>query len=493
MADRGGPDRQRHLIRAAQAGARLTDDVLWLRYFALGGTAAPVELDAFLHGALDLPPSERDRVALAVNEELDEQARRVRAPYARPVRELEPRTGPLAAVTELLRRTHLAPPDALPAALDAAAAHLGVRAVLYLVDDPRSVLVPLPGAHGAGRGPVGVESTVAGRAYRLLRTQTAGSGQDQARLWVPVVDGVERLGVLDVMVNDPRDLEDLVLQRHVWLLAHYVGHLVGALGRYGDRFERARRAEPRTVEAELVAALVPPMTAGTDRVLVSARIEPVHDMGGDVVDYAFDEEVAHLAVLDAAGHDLHAGLAAAAALAAYRTARRRGDSLFAQADAVHRAVSDRLDDLSLVTGVLAQLDLATGRLRYLAAGHPYPLLVRDGRVVKALRGGRRAVLGLEARTAELGEEQLEQGDVLVLYTDGITEARDASGEQFGERRLGDALERGMADEIPLPEVVRRVCRAILHHQQGVLQDDATLMLAHWTTEGQALLRPSVLL
>ncbi|WP_136519338.1 PP2C family protein-serine/threonine phosphatase [Cellulomonas telluris] len=492
MAAPTGADRQRRLIRAAQAGARLTDDELWLRYFALGGNAAPVELDAFLHGALELTEPERDRVALAVNEELDELSRRSRAPYSRTVRELEPTSGPLAAVVELLRRTHLVPPDALPAALDAAAALLGVRAVLYLADHPREVLVPLPGEHGRDRPALGVDATVPGRAFRLLRTQPTVSGDGQARLWVPVVDGVERVGVLDVMVDDRRDLEDPVLHRQCWLLAHYLGHLVGAVGRYGDRFERLRQTVPRTVEAELVAGLLPPMTAGTARVLVSARIEPVHDMGGDVVDYAFDEDVAHLAVLDATGHDLHAGLAAAAALAAYRTARRRGDSLFAQADAVHRALADHLDDMSLATGVLAQLDLRSGRLRYLAAGHPAPLLVRDGVVVKALTGGRRPILGLEPREAALGEEQLQPGDLLVLYTDGITEARDATGEQFGERRLGDALQRGIAEELPLPEVVRRVVGTILRHQQGVLQDDATLLLAHWTSEGQSALRPSML-
>ena len=73
-------------------------------------------------------------------------------------------------------------------------------------------------------------------------------------------------------------------------------------------------------------------------------------------------------------------------MAAYRTTRRSGGSLFAQATAIDDALAEAFGDTSrFITGVLAELDLASGRLRYLGAGHPYPLLMRDGRVVKSLR------------------------------------------------------------------------------------------------------------
>jgi len=73
-----------------------------------------------------------------------------------------------------------------------------------------------------------------------------------------------------------------------------------------------------------------------------------------------------------------------------------------------------------------------------------------------------------------------------VYTDGITEARNGT-EMFGLPRLIDILERETLHKVPLPEVVDRATRAVLRHQDGVLQDDATLFLLHWTRTAQAAL------
>jgi serine phosphatase RsbU (regulator of sigma subunit) len=132
-----------------------------------------------------------------------------------------------------------------------------------------------------------------------------------------------------------------------------------------------------------------------------------------------------------------------------------------------------------VTGVLAELDVGSGRLRYVNAGHPLPLLLRGGRVVKELTGGRRVPFGLETAGLTVAEEMLEPGDWLALYTDGITEARNASGDWFGEARLMEFLTRAIAAGQPPPETVRRLTRAVLEHQGGMLQDDATVLLARW--------------
>jgi serine phosphatase RsbU (regulator of sigma subunit) len=124
--------------------------------------------------------------------------------------------------------------------------------------------------------------------------------------------------------------------------------------------------------------------------------------------------------------------------------------------------------------------VASGRLRYINAGHPPPLLLRGGRVVKELAGGRRVPFGVETAGLTVGQEYLEPGDWLALYTDGITEARDAAGDWFGEARLVDFLTREIAAGHPPPETVRRLGKAVLDHQGGLLQDDASILLARWT-------------
>jgi serine phosphatase RsbU (regulator of sigma subunit) len=135
------------------------------------------------------------------------------------------------------------------------------------------------------------------------------------------------------------------------------------------------------------------------------------------------------------------------------------------------------------TAVLAELDLRTGHLRYVNAGHPPPLVMRGGKVGRTLSAGRRPPLGLGPTDLTVGEEHLQPDDWLVLHTDGITEARDRSGTFFGEERLADFLHREAAAGHPPPETVRRLINAVLAHQDGELQDDATVLLARWTSPG----------
>jgi serine phosphatase RsbU (regulator of sigma subunit) len=179
------------------------------------------------------------------------------------------------------------------------------------------------------------------------------------------------------------------------------------------------------------------------------------------------------------GHGMGAALMAAAALSGHRSARRDGRSLFDQARAIDDVVGGSFSNSAFVTGLLAELDVRSGRLRYLSAGHPAPLLLRGGKVVKSLSGGRRVPFGLEVEGFAVAEETLQPGDWLVLYTDGITEARDAAGRWFGEERLVDLLSRSAAAALPPPETVRRLIRAVLAHQEGLLQDDASILMACW--------------
>ncbi len=130
---------------------------------------------------------------------------------------------------------------------------------------------------------------------------------------------------------------------------------------------------------------------------------------------------------------------------------------------------------------MSELDLSTGRLRYLNAGHPAPLLMRGGKVVKELTGGRRVLFGLGTGEAQVAEEWLEPEDWIVFYTDGVTEARRPDGSFFGLARLTDQLERSAAAGQAAPETLRHVVDDVLAYQDDVLQDDATLLIAQWAS------------
>lgn len=467
--------------------AELTVEQLWLRYFALGGDAGLVEVEAYLRGLMPLAALQSDLLAHAVNERLDELVWQRRVPYRRVVRDALPEDGPLAALVDMIKETLQAPPERLAAAAAAAGRAIGARIVIYLVDYDQRLLIPVPGPECAGRGPLGVDTSLPGRAFRRVQILPSES-PEQPRLWVPLLDGVERIGVLDVMLDDPADLYDPGLREQSRWLANLIGHLVVITSQYGDALDAVRRRRPRTAAAELTWQLLPPLTAGTDTFVLAGLLEPTHEVGGDAFDYALGATTAHLDIFDATGHSLFSGVIAAAALAAYRSARRNGDGLYEQAAAIDDTVGELFGaSARFVTGVLAELDLSSGRLRYLSAGHPAPLLMREGKVVKALEGGHRPLFGLTAATTAapptgeftIGEEVLQPGDWLVLYTDGITEARDHTGAFFGEARLIDFLCREAAAAHPPPETVRRLVKAVLEHQSGVLQDDATVLLARW--------------
>jgi serine phosphatase RsbU (regulator of sigma subunit) len=471
-----GEDEQRRLLLAAVRRSDLPLEQLWLRYFGLGGVADLVELEDYLGGLLPLPPSQRDVLAHAVNERLDELAWRPRAPYSRALPEVRPQHGPLAALAELLEGVHRAAPERLPALVAQAGLALDVGAVLYLIDDEQGALVPL--GDDARAQPLGVDSTLPGRAFRDVRVIAADS-ESGPRLWLPVLDCEERLGVLEVRVGEPERLADRSLREQLGWVAALVGHLVTATSRFGDALDSARRRQPRTPAAELVWSLLPPLTASAGGLVLAGQVEPAHSVGGDGFDYALSERIVQLGIFDGMGHCLDAGLRTAAALSAYRSARRDGQGLYGQARAVDETLQAHVRGEGFVTGVLAEIDPVTGRLRYLSAGHPEPLLMRAGRVVKTLAGGRRLPFGRGGAELTIAEEALQPGDWLVLHTDGVTQARDPQGTTFGRERLVDLLEREAAAAHPPPETVRRVTRAVLEHQRGVLQDDATVLLARW--------------
>jgi serine phosphatase RsbU (regulator of sigma subunit) len=129
--------------------------------------------------------------------------------------------------------------------------------------------------------------------------------------------------------------------------------------------------------------------------------------------------------------------------------------------------------------------------QYLLAGHPAPLLIRKGRLLKELDHPPRPPLGVGGGSpGDVAEEQLEPGDRLLLYSDGITEARDEHGEFLGEQRLVEFTERAERDGVAAPETLRRLGAAVLAHQQEKLQDDATLLLVGWSTTAHQRLLPS---
>lgn len=349
--------------------------------------------------------------------------------------------------------------------------------VIYLVDYGQTTLIPMSGPGVPHREELAVDGTLAGRAFATM--QVYETATEPLRVWLPILEYAQRLGVLEIVPKDPPGVAGRAAYPAV---AALVGQLVSTRREYGDAVEHTRRRLPMQVATEVVWGQLPPLTLAGEEVVVAGILEPCYEVGGDVFDYAVNADLVHVALFDAVGHGIQASSLSNLAINAYRNARRCGLDLVDTYRSIDKFV--RLcHPGSFLTAILAELDPATGRYRRICAGHPTELLLRNNRLVRSLPGPTALPLGMD----DLGgswpvviEEALEPGDSLLLYTDGVVEARNESGEFFGLDRLAGFLGRALADDLPPAETMRRLVRDILDHQHGNLQDDATAVCVRWS-------------
>jgi hypothetical protein len=397
------------------------------------------------------------------------------------------------ALRALVDDAVFAAPYELAGLVDACARGLGARAAtIYLADLQQRMLMPLVARAGtrddSQMTPLAVDSTLAGRAFQNFDVHTQDAGVEGLRVWVPLLLGTDRLGVLGVTVMDEEMLygEEGRLAALLTRMAGRVANLIASKAPYGDTIVRLRRRNQMGLAAEMQYLLLPPLTFSSRPVTVAAALEPCYYVAGDTIDYAVDAGRTRVAVFDGMGHGLHSAQCAVLTIAAYRNARRCGQTLTETMVAIDEALFEGLGGEVFTTGVLLELDTDTGMLQWANAGHPEPLLIRGGKLIKSLHVEPRAPLGLGdlpgLEAAAIGHEQLEPGDRVLLFTDGVVEARSPDGDFFGVERLSDLVIRHLAGGLTAPETVRRLVRELLDHQADQLADDATLLLLEWRSD-----------
>jgi predicted ester cyclase len=247
---------------------------------------------------------------------------------------------------------------------------------------------------------------------------------------------------------------------------------------YKATLARAQTDHELRMAAQIQQALMPQALRKGDGYEVAASSRPCRAIGGDFIDYFSLADGGFAFVLgDVAGKGPAAALLAAVLLGVFTANAYRCGTPAMQMGEANEALVRRGIDARFATAVYAVL-ATDGRLTYCNGGHNPPLLVRDDGITRLGIGG--MVVGmLHDATFEEETIQLEKGDIVVAYSDGITEACDVAGEEFGEARLISFVHTHR--ELSPSALLHTLFEEVQHFSAGGVQgDDLTILVLSYS-------------
>jgi serine phosphatase RsbU (regulator of sigma subunit) len=288
----------------------------------------------------------------------------------------------------------------------------------------------------------------------------------------PVTERGEVIGLLELTVSaEPRP--DVVAE--IGRVAHLLAFVIIANRRHTDLFEWGQRSRAFSLSAEIQQRLLPAArTCEASSFTLAGWLEPAADIGGDTFDYSLARDSLHLSLTDAMGHGVESALTASVCIGGLRGARRRGLSLLDQAAetnaVLHEHAAGRAGN-DFVAGLIGRVDLGSGHLEIVNAGHVLPFLLRENRLT-TVELPASVPLGMFADSTYVSTSvPLEPGDRVILVTDGMLERHVASVD------LPSAMHE--TRHLHPREVVRALADRALAAAGHALQDDATLLCLDW--------------
>ncbi|GGU26311.1 PP2C family protein-serine/threonine phosphatase [Streptomyces lavendofoliae] len=366
-----------------------------------------------------------------------------------------------------------APVESLDVVARMLSEHLGAVSVAFLITDFTGGSVVRLGAAGSvDTDEPARRITLRGTLYDdVIRTQqprVEEVGENgRVRVVAPVTNRGDAMGLLELFLPAGPTAE---VMREIGESAHALAYIVIANRSFTDVYQWGRRTSPLSLAAEIQHRLLPASLAcEAAQFAVAGALEPADHVGGDTFDYTIDRDAVQLSVTDAMGHDVDAALLATLVVGALRRARRAGADLAEQARQADRAMREH--SRSYVTGQLLRISLVDGGTEFINAGHPWPLVIRDGEV-REITPRIDLPFGFQVpHTYRVQALDLRPGDRLVMLTDGMLERKAGSVD------LRELIVRTRA--LHPREAARSLVAAVVDANQGHLEDDATVMCLDW--------------
>ena len=324
-----------------------------------------------------------------------------------------------------------------------------------------------------------------GQTTAPLKTPKKGQNPTEATLAVPLMLSVdyfrEEKGILGVMTMAGKPPGEQFSAGNAKLLTTLAAQVTTAI--HNSRLVRALREAERVqqqikIAAQIQQSLLPKQSPQVPGITLAARCVSAANVGGDYYDFLTDDhDRLTLLIADASGHSVGSALMMVTARSRLRYEIALGKSLSTILADTNEAIFDDLSQAEMFISMFcARYEPATRQLTFSNAGHNPPLLHR---------ASNNEILNLEADGLILGvldqvefEEKsvvLEPGDVLVLYTDGVIEARAPAGQMFGLEQFQSILTK--YNSLPPDKLIDQIYKTIsLYTDNAAQQDDITLLI-----------------
>jgi sigma-B regulation protein RsbU (phosphoserine phosphatase) len=314
-------------------------------------------------------------------------------------------------------------------------------------------------------------------SHDVLNDPVYINARDKTRseMVAPIISNEEVIGVFDLESDELNaysedDLEVLMM------LASQVAIIIEKVMLHEQLIEKKRLEGQLEVARQVQLELLPPNDPQLPGYDISAYNFPTEEVSGDYYDWVaiYDDQIA-IVIADVSGKGVPAALLMAFLRASLRAATHVGYATHISMAKVNYLLWESIERNQFVTAFYGILDAANRTLSYSNAGHNPPLLINEKGEPRFIeRGGLPLGMFRDTRYYEYFLS-LEPGEMLVLYTDGATEALNPAGEEFGRDRLAEVVKSGVA--LTAREVVASLEREVLKWTDGVgASDDVTFFV-----------------
>jgi sigma-B regulation protein RsbU (phosphoserine phosphatase) len=299
--------------------------------------------------------------------------------------------------------------------------------------------------------------------------------ETRSEMVAPIISNTEVIGVFDLESDELNAYAEDDLQV-LMLLASQVAIIIEKVMLHEQLIEKKRLEGQLEVARQVQLELLPANDPELEGYDISAYNFPTEEVSGDYYDWVriFDDQIG-LVIADVSGKGVPAALLMAFLRASLRAATHIGYSPSVSMAKVNYLLWESIERNQFITAFYGILDVTNKTLSYTNAGHNPPILLkRNGEIHSIERGSIPLGMFKDTRYHEY-YLTTEPGDVLMLYTDGVTEAQNLKGEEFGRERLVQALKANR--ELSARELIAAVHTEVLEWTEGHgATDDVTFFV-----------------